>query len=125
MRKLKTTEVKGERERLRATQGSRCAICQRTVSSDAAVLDHDHRTGAVRAVLHRGCNSLLGKLENNAARYGVLDIGTFTNGVAAYLRAHMTNITGLIHPLHKTDEEKRVLRNKRARVARAKKKEAA
>jgi hypothetical protein len=61
-------------------------------------------------------------LENNAARYGVRDIGTFANGVAAYLRAHLTNITGLIHPTHKTDEEKRLLRNKRARVTRAKNK---
>lgn len=77
----------------------------------------------MRGVLHAGCNSLLGKLENNAARYGVRDIGVFTNGVAAYLRKHMVNITGLLHPTHKSEDEKRDLRNKRARASRAKKKE--
>lgn len=90
-----------------------------------AVLDHDHRTGAVRAAIHRGCNSLLGKLENNAARYGVRDIGVFANGVAQYLRAHMTNVTGLLHPTHKSEDEKRELRNKRARATRAKNRETA
>jgi hypothetical protein len=70
--------------------------------------------------LHAGCNSLLGKLENNAARYGVRDIGTFTNGVAKYLREHMVNVTGLLHPTHKNEEEKRLLRNKRARASRVK-----
>ena len=104
-------------------QAARCSLCGTPCTAQQAVLDHDHATGAVRGVLHRGCNSLLGKLENNAARYGVRDIGTFTNGVAAYLRAHMTNTTGLIHPTHKTDEEKRLLRNKRARIKRAKTKE--
>lgn len=87
------------------------------------MLDHNHATGAVRGVLHRGCNSLLGKLENNAARYGVRDIGTFTNGVGRYLLNHMTNITGLLHPTHKSEDEKRELRNKRARASRARKKE--
>jgi hypothetical protein len=85
-------------------------------------LDHDHSTGAVRGVLHNGCNALLGKLENNAARYGVPNIGVFTNGVAAYLRAHLTNTTGYLHPTYKTEDEKRLLRNSRARKARAVKK---
>ena len=125
MRKLKTTEVAGERERLREAQGGRCPICTLPLSKEQAVLDHDHRTGAVRGVPHRGCNALLGKLENNAARYGVRDIGLFTNGVANYLRIHAVNVTGLLHPSHKTEEEKRVRRNAKARVARAKRKETA
>ena len=62
---------------------------------------------------------MLGKLENNAARYGVHNIGVFTNGVAAYLRLHLTNTTGYIHPTHRTPDEKRILRNARARKARA------
>jgi hypothetical protein len=44
--------------------------------------------------------------------------------VAEYLQAHITNRTGLIHPLHKTEDEKRDARNKRARQARAKAKAA-
>jgi hypothetical protein len=125
MTKLKVSEVSAVRSRLLEAQGGRCAICLQPCAATAAVLDHDHATGAVRAVLHRGCNSLLGKLENNAARYGVRSIGTFTSGVAQYLRNHMVNITGLIHPTHRTADEKRELRNKRARVSRAKKKDTA
>jgi Autographiviridae endonuclease VII len=123
MIRLKTTEIARERNRLLAEQGGRCGICSGQCSVDNAVLDHCHATGSVRAAVHRGCNSLLGKIENNAARYGVRDIASFTNGVGSYLRTHMTNITGLIHPTYKTDEEKRVRRNTKARKTRAAKKE--
>lgn len=121
--RLKHAGVATFREELLAKQGGRCAVCGTRLASASAVLDHDHRTGAIRGVLHRGCNSLLGKLENNALRYGVTDIGTFTNGVAAYLRMHMVNVTGMLHPTHKTDEEKRLARNKKARIKRAAAKE--
>ena len=125
MTRLTAAQIKPVKIRLLAEQGGVCAICKQSCAPATAVLDHDHRTGAVRAALHRGCNSLLGKLENNAARYGVKDIGTFTNGVAAYLRMHMTNITGYLHPTHKTEEDKRVRRNTKARVRRANKKDTA
>lgn len=123
--RLTQSQIAVHRARLLKEQGGRCALCQLPCADRLAVLDHDHSTGAVRGVLHRGCNSLLGKLENNAARYGVSSIGTFANGVAGYLRVHMVNVTNLLHPTYKTDEEKRLLRNKRARVARIKKKEVA
>lgn len=125
MRKLKNAEIKAVREQMLEQQSGRCAVCMLPATPATVVLDHDHRTGAVRGALHRGCNSLLGKIENNAARYGVRDIGAFTNGVAGYLRRNLTNWSGLLHPLHKTEEEKRELRNKRARATRAKKKESA
>lgn len=97
-------------------------MCQLPCSPAAAVLDHDHATGAVRGTLHRGCNALLGKVENNHKRYGVVSVAAFGAGLGRYLSAHLTNITGLIHPTHKTEEEKRLLRNTRARKARASKK---
>lgn len=121
--RLKTTEVASVRNRLLQDQGGRCALCGLPCSAAQAVLDHDHSTGAVRATLHRGCNALLGKVENNAARYGVQSVAAFGVGLGAYLNKHRINITDLLHPSHKTDEEKRLLRNKRAREARAKKKE--
>jgi hypothetical protein len=76
----------------------------------------------VRGTLHRGCNALLGKVENNAPRYGVRNIAAFANGIAAYLQRHATNITGFLHPSYKTEEQKREARNKKAREARAAKK---
>lgn len=83
------------------------------------VLDHDHGTGAVRGVLHNGCNALLGKVENNHKRYGVLNVQAFLAGAGAYLQAHVTNRTQLLHPTHKSDDEKRLARNAKARAARA------
>jgi hypothetical protein len=73
----------------------------------------------VRGTLHRSCNSLLGKVENNSARFGVRSLPEFLHGAAAYLQKHSTNITGLIHPTHKTDDEKRLARNKKAVAKRA------
>lgn len=122
-KKITAAQVKVVRLRLAAEQGNRCSICGAPFSTKAPmdpVLDHDHATGAVRAVLHRGCNSLLGKVENNAGRYGVRNLRAFTNGVAAYLSTHMVNVTGYIHPTYRTEDEKRLLRNKRARISRAK-----
>lgn len=102
-------------------------ICQGPITDKAPfdpVLDHCHKTGAVRGTLHRSCNSLLGKLENNVARFGVKDISAFCHGAAAYLQKHRTNITGLTHPTHKTLDEKRIAANKRRVVTRAAKKKA-
>ncbi|WWO60296.1 recombination endonuclease VII [Xanthomonas phage SB4] len=95
-----------------------------TSAPNDPVLDHDHSTGAVRGVLHRGCNSGLGVVENGAKRFGFLPVLIqFCMGLGSYLRLHEENRTGFLHPTHKTEDEKRLLRNKRARVARAKKKE--
>lgn len=128
MRRLKTTEVAEVRLAISKKQGGLCALCQQPLGKTAPldpVLDHDHNTGAVRGVLHRGCNSLLGKLENNAGRYGVRNLLAFGTGSSQYLRIHITNITDLLHPSFKTEDEKRLLKNRRARVARKAKKEQA
>lgn len=108
------------RTRLVAQQGGRCAICMLPIKREC--LDHDHDTGAIRGAACSGCNALLGKLENNHKRYGVQNLAAFANGVAAYLSRHSINITGYLHPSHKDEEEKRVLRNARARKSRAIKK---
>lgn len=124
MRKLKTTEVAATREELRASQGCLCGLCKLSVSASEAVLDHDHGTGAVRGVLHRSCNALLGKVENGIGRFGVRNVGAFGAGLGPYLTKHKTNMTGLLHPSHKTPDEKRLARNAKARKARAAKKAA-
>lgn len=123
-RKLKAREVAEIRAEIAQRQGNVCALCKRKfTAAQIPVLDHDHSTGAIRGVLHRGCNSLLGKWENNAPRYGVVDLIAASAGLAQYLRFHEWDVTGLIHPTHKTADEKRLLRNARARKARANKKE--
>lgn len=122
MRKLKQSELATERARMLKEQGGVCRLCSLPLPLSNAVVDHDHTTGLVRAVLHRGCNSLLGKVENNAARYGVKNIPAFGHGLARYVQDFATDRTGLIHPKHKTPDEKRIARNAKARKARANKK---
>lgn len=108
-----------------SAQNGKCALCLLPCTPTDARLDHDHKTGAVRGVLHNGCNALLGKVENNAPRFGVRNLAAFGQGVARYIAAHITNVTGLIHPLHKTEDEKREARNAAARKKRAAAKAAA
>ena len=119
MTRLKTTQVAATREELRQAQGCRCGLCKLPVGSDASVLDHDHSTGAIRATLHRSCNALLGKVENNYRRYGVQNLAAWAAGLAGYLQHHSVNRTGLLHPTHKTEDEKRLARNAKARKTRA------
>lgn len=119
--RLKQSEVAAWRNTTLQTQGGRCAVCKLPCSESQAVADHDHATGAMRSVLHRGCNALLGKIENNHKRYGVPSVHAFSNGVAAYMTRHSINVTGLLHPTHKSPDEKRLARNAKARKTRAQK----
>lgn len=120
--RLKQSEVAAWRTTTLQAQGGRCALCKLPCSDAQAVADHDHSTGAMRSVLHRGCNALLGKIENNHKRYGVPSVHAFTNGVAFYLTRHSINVTGKLHPSHKSEDEKRLARNAKVRKTRASKK---
>jgi len=111
------------RAKLKKEQRGRCPLCGLDLGDDI-VLDHDHATGDVRAVLHRWCNAVLGKVENWSNRVGRgVDPTVFLGNVLAYLQHHKANPSGLKYPTFRTEVEKRELRNKRARVARRKAKE--
>lgn len=43
------------------SQKGKCALCERFVG---LIVDHDHKTGRVRGLLCKRCNTLLGMLEN-------------------------------------------------------------
>ena len=122
--RLKTTEVAPLRERLLAEQGGRCALCRQPVKKDEACLDHDHKTGYIRAVLHRGCNAQLGHIENNMPRHKLTNIAkltAFLSSIPEYISRDWTDQP--LHPTHRSEEEKRLRRNAKARKARAAKKE--
>lgn len=112
--------IKDTRLELLAKQGNRCALCQEHCSEEEAVLDHCHKGGWIRAVLHRGCNALLGRIENNAPRHGLrlARLESFLAGASAYVRVHSINATGLMHPSHLTAEEKKARLKKRRLRAR-------
>lgn len=124
IRKLKVSEVKKVREELLRRQGGVCALTHYPLDPKDAVLDHCHTTGHIRGTIHRGANSLLGKLENNHKRYGVTLPMMFAIGrnLEAYLKQDFSTMP--LHPTHKTDEEKRIRRNTLARKRRAAAKEA-
>ena len=120
--RLNARQLKEWREATWLAQDKRCAITGYTISPSEAVADHDHSTGHLRGVLHRGVNALLGKCENNYRRYGlsIPMLRAMAPAIADYIeRDYSANV---FYPSHRTEDEKRELRNKRARDARAKKK---
>lgn len=57
-----------EYERLLETQGKKCAICGSFRAGGKRVhfdIDHNHTTGAVRGLLCRACNYLIGNAKEN------------------------------------------------------------
>lgn len=118
MERLKASQVAAVRARILAAQQGKCALCGTACAPEKAVLDHCHSSGVIRGVLHRGCNSLLGKIENNHRRYGVANLAAFLSGVVPYL--HSSHLKyNLLHPTYKTEDEKRLARNAAARKRRA------
>jgi hypothetical protein len=113
---MKYKDVATHRISLLAQQGGCCALCLEPIIDDA-VLDHDHKSGLIRAVLHRGCNALLGKLENNLARNKMSDsrLRNWSNNVVGYISKQHTE---LIHPTHKIKAPKAP---KKSKVTRPKK----
>lgn len=120
MQRLTTSGIAPYRAALLKKQAGKCALCERKPA--VPCLDHCHSTGVNRGVLCRGCNALLGKIENNAARNGLgnpNDLFRYLAKIPAYIVAGQRGGTGTLHPTFKTDEEKRLARNAKARKARA------
>jgi len=109
---------------LKVEQNGLCPLCGKEIDlrvKGEGVIDHDHDTGRIRGVLHRSCNAAEGKIANAAARWGAKsskysDIITYLESVVTYLKQEPTNF---IYAMHKTEDEKRDMRNAKAREARA------
>jgi len=117
--KLRPKDIKATREQILAEQNGLCAICCELVKPEEAVLDHDHKSGYIRAVLHRGCNAYIGHMENNMARNRISSnrLNQILTNFQYYINTHRL----LVHPTHKTPEERKERAKKRARAKRAKK----
>jgi hypothetical protein len=68
---------------MRDEQHGACAICERPFTKTPHV-DHDHATGAVRALLCDGCNVGLGRFQDDPERM---------EAAAAYIRSHRQRLT--------------------------------
>lgn len=115
-RKIKTKDIKPLRQELLKQQGYLCAICREVVNEAEAVLDHCHKTGLIRSVLHRGCNAYIGHLENNQLRNRITE-----QRLAMILRnytAYVQTTKDIIHPTHLTAEERALKTRKRRKKKR-------
>ena len=127
MRKLTRTMLRSITLKILKEQDYICPVCKLKIDPTVkgeAVCDHDHSTGQVRGVLHRSCNSALGKMDNAVGRWGAKSmeytalIAWFTNALAYY------NMPGhpYIYPTFQTEDEKRIARNAKERRQRAERK---
>ena len=113
--RLKRSELAEYRAKLWRAQGKRCAVTGESLSFEDAVLDHDHKTGHIRGVIHRGVNSLLGKVENNYRRCG-LSYPQMLRAVRNFPSYIQRDSTGNpLYPTFRTEEEKRERKNAQAR----------
>lgn len=112
--KLKFTEIKEFREKQLAVQNQKCMLCQEEIDPTEAVLDHNHKNGAIRGVLHRGCNAFLGKIENSLQRNRISP--TRLTSILKTAQKYIDSDLMTLHPTYKTAEEKK------ARIAKKRRK---
>lgn len=120
MDRLKTSQITQFKKELLKNQDHLCGICNIDLSDMPTrniCLDHCHATGYVRKVLCRNCNSIEGKI------YNLCNRGKRNLSVSDYLLKvfyhHIAPTTSVLHPLYKTEDEKKLQRNTKARKARA------
>lgn len=133
VRKLKASEVAAYKKELAKAQGNKCPICGGSllaITEVNRVLDHCHRRGFCRAVLCRGCNGGIGKIENLVKSYCKAGdsehfiVQTLRN-IADYLELHRIPQTGVLYHKHKSAAELREAKNRKARLAYSRKKKEA
>ena len=54
-----------QKELMLRDQNNACAICQKRLSMESAVVDHSHKTGVVRGLLCAHCNSGIGFMKDS------------------------------------------------------------
>lgn len=120
--RIKTTQLAGVLIQLVKKQGGKCAICGHPFTQrDVPVADHCHTKGYIRGALHNSCNGIEGRIKKLAQRgHKGITAEKYVVGLGKYLDTHKVPQYNYIHPSHKTDDEKRLAINKKARMARAK-----
>ena len=123
MVRLKTAQLAPVRAKLLEQQKYTCPLCQGSMrgGQKKPALDHDHTTGYIRDVLCLNCNGMEGKIHNLARRGGGSNgAHDFICALIRYWERHeKPQHGGVLHPTHKTEEEKRLARNAKARKKRA------
>ena len=109
------------REEYLQRQGGICPLCGKPIDPSEVVLDHDHFKGNCRMALHRTCNALEGKTINWILRFGRgINPSEFLSNLVQYWGMDFSK--NPIHPTHKTDIDKEILKLQR-RIKAVKKQE--
>lgn len=110
-------------------QSGVCPVCGKDLTSVATknlVVDHNHKTGVVRAVMHRGCNGVEGRILKYVMTWGkastMQQVIETLERLIAFWKYHREPRTEWIYYLHKTEAEKKAAYNRKRRKAYAKKK---
>ena len=131
-RKLTVAQVAPVRKALEASQGYKCLLCGvdlkkmtvkkgKRTKAHTSVLDHCHNHGHIRGILCNNCNGMEGQIFSRANRCKRDRTAVeWLRSLVEYLETHITPQTEFIHPEHKTDADKRILKNKKARLQYAK-----
>jgi hypothetical protein len=96
---IKTKDIAQVRADLLIQQGGCCALCGEVIEPGKAVLDHDHRSGQIRGVLHRGCNALEGQIVNALPR-NLITPQRLAEIFSRWAQYHL-DLKPLLHPRHK------------------------
>jgi len=130
--KFKRSELSSIKKKLIVMQNGCCPICGgdlSRVASKNVVVDHDHKTGIVRAALHRGCNGLEGKVLRFLMTWGkcksLVEAMKVLERLLIFWQKHKTPQTPWIYYNHQTPTEKRLALNKKRRKKAAIKREEA
>lgn len=110
--KIKYKDIASTRSTLLAAQRGCCALCNEPIEPNKAVLDHDHKTGHIRSVLHRGCNAMLGKIENSMSinQFTIDRLQSFSLNLVKYITTQPNQL--LLHPTYLTAEERSMKKKK-------------
>jgi len=119
--RIKNKDIPALRDKIMQEQENQCWLCKIDLRTVVPCLDHDHETGRIRGVLCQNCNGIEGKIANlarrakrNRTRYD------YIVSILGYWNMHSAIQRPEIHPTHKTTDEKRLRRNKKAREKRKK-----
>jgi Recombination endonuclease VII len=115
--KIKPRDIRPLREQFYQEQQGLCALCGEPIDPLEAVLDHDHKTGLLRGVLHRGCNAYIGSMENNLAR-NKISPNRLTKILENFV-LYCQDLKPIRHPTHYTPEERAI--KTKTRLARRRK----
>lgn len=111
MLRIKPSELKKFRTDQWERQNKICPLCSKEILPEESVMDHDHKNGNVRRVLHRSCNMVEGKILSYCKRSKSDDPVDFLQNLIRYWQTDFSSEPE--HPGHQNEIIKRFKRQNR------------